>query len=153
MQETWDMALISGSGRSPGGGHGRPLQYSCLENSRRAWRATVHGVSKSQTQLKRLSMHAIITENCDYSHEIKRSLLLGRKNMINLDSILKKYSDITFLTKVRVVKARAFQTLMYWYDSWAMQRTENRKLVPFNCDVGKDSWEFLGMRGGPSSQF
>ena len=153
MQETWDMGLISGSGRSPGGGHGSPLQYSCLENSRRAWRATVHGVSKSQTQLKRLSMHAIITENCDYSHEIKRSLLLGRKNMINLDSILKKYSDITFLTKVRVVKARAFQTLMYWYDSWAMQRTENRKLMPFNCDVGKDSWEFLGMRGGPSSQF
>ena len=48
-----------GSGRSPGGDHGNPFQYSCLENitDRGAWRATVHGVTKSQTQLKRLSMH------------------------------------------------------------------------------------------------
>ena len=49
-----DVDLISGSGRSPGGGHGNPLQYSCLENpmDRGAWWATVHGVAKSQTQLK-----------------------------------------------------------------------------------------------------
>jgi len=55
-----DVALIPGWGRSPGGRHGSPLQYSCLENpiDRGAWRATVHGVAKSQTQLKQLSMHA-----------------------------------------------------------------------------------------------
>ena len=56
-----DVGLIPGSGRdSPGEGHGNPLQYSCLENSmdRGAWRATVHGVTKSWTQLKWLSMHA-----------------------------------------------------------------------------------------------
>ena len=49
-----DMGSIPGSGRSPGGGHGNPLQYSCLENpmDRGAWRATVYGVAKSQTQLK-----------------------------------------------------------------------------------------------------
>ena len=49
-----DMALIPGLGRSPGEGNGNPLQYSCLENlmDRGAWRATVHGVTKSQTQLK-----------------------------------------------------------------------------------------------------
>ena len=49
-----------GSGRSPGGGHGNPLQYSCLENptDRGAWWATVHGVAKSQTHLKWLSRHA-----------------------------------------------------------------------------------------------
>ena len=49
-----DADLISGSGRSPGGGHGNPLQYSCLENpmDRGAWWATVYGASKSQTQLK-----------------------------------------------------------------------------------------------------
>ena len=48
-----DMGLIPGSGRSPGGGNGNPLQYSCLENSmdRKAWWATVHGVTKSWTQL------------------------------------------------------------------------------------------------------
>ena len=57
-QETWVWSL--GSGRSPGGGHGDPLQCSCLENpvDRGAWRATVHRVAKSQTRLKRLSTHA-----------------------------------------------------------------------------------------------
>ena len=49
-----DMGSIPGLGRSPGGGHGNPLQYSCLENfqDRGAWRATAHRVAKSQTQLK-----------------------------------------------------------------------------------------------------
>ena len=49
-----DMASVSGSGRSPGGGHGNPLQYPCLENpmDRGAWRAIVHGIKKSQTQLR-----------------------------------------------------------------------------------------------------
>ena len=55
-----DVDLISGSGRPPGGGHGNPLQYSCLENpmNRGAWRTIVRRVAKSHTQLKQLSMHA-----------------------------------------------------------------------------------------------
>ena len=55
-----DKSLIPGSGRSPGGGHGNTLQYSCLEipMDRGAWRATVHEVAKSQTKLKQLSTHA-----------------------------------------------------------------------------------------------
>ena len=55
-----DAGLIPGSGRSPGGKHGNPLQYSCLENpkERGAWLVTVHRVPKSWTQLKELSMHA-----------------------------------------------------------------------------------------------
>ena len=59
-----DVGSISGLGRSPGGGHGNPLQYSCLENpmDRAAWWVTVHGVSKSRTQLKQLSMHAYNTK-------------------------------------------------------------------------------------------
>ena len=60
MQETLrDTGSIPGSGRSPGGGHGNPLQYSCLENpmDREAWWATVHGVAKSRTQLTRLSTY------------------------------------------------------------------------------------------------
>ena len=54
-----DAGSISGWGRSSGGRHGNPLQYSCLENpmDRRAWKATVHRVTKSQTQLKQLSMN------------------------------------------------------------------------------------------------
>ena len=56
-----DGGSISGSGRSRGGGHGDPLQYSCLENplDRWAWHASVHRVAKSRTQLKRLSMHKL----------------------------------------------------------------------------------------------
>ena len=54
--DTEDSGSIPGSGRSPGGGHGKPLQYSCLENPlhRGAWRATVYRVAKSWTRLKRL---------------------------------------------------------------------------------------------------
>ena len=59
-----DLDYIHGLGRSPGGRHGNPLQYSCLENAmdREDWWATVHRVTKSQTQLKRLSMHTCINE-------------------------------------------------------------------------------------------
>ena len=57
-----DVDLIPGLGRSPGGGHGHPLQYSCLENpvGRGAWQATVHRVTKGQTCLKRLSSSMIL---------------------------------------------------------------------------------------------
>ena len=58
-EDTGDRGSVSGSGRSPGGGHGNPLQYCCLENpmERGAWRAMVHRVLKSQTWLKLLSRH------------------------------------------------------------------------------------------------
>ena len=56
-----DLGLIPGLGRSPGGGHGNLLHYSCLENpvDREAWQATVHEVAKSWTQLKQLSTHTV----------------------------------------------------------------------------------------------
>ena len=58
--DTRDTGSIPGSGRSPGEGHGNPLQYSCLENpmDREAWQVMIHKIAKSPTQLKRLSMHA-----------------------------------------------------------------------------------------------
>ena len=64
-----DAGSIPGWGRSPGGGHGNPLQYSCLENSmdRGAWRAMVHRVAKSQTQLKRLSTHVSSEVTSEFS--------------------------------------------------------------------------------------
>ena len=60
LLNTGDAGSIPGSGRFPGGGNGKPLQYSCLEDpmDKGAWKATVHGVAKSRIRLKRLSMHA-----------------------------------------------------------------------------------------------
>ena len=64
-----------------------------------------------------------ITADGDCSHEIKRHLLLGRKVMNNLDSILKS-RDITLLTKVHLVKAMVFPVVMYGYDSWTVKKAE-----------------------------
>ena len=60
------MGLIPGSGRSPGGGHNNPVQYSCLENpmDRGTWWATIHGVAKSQTRLSDLNMHTKLSNYC-----------------------------------------------------------------------------------------
>ena len=64
-----------------------------------------------------------ITVDSDSSHEIKRHLLLGRKAMTNLDSILKS-RDITLPTKVHLVKAMAFSVVMYVYESWMIKKAE-----------------------------
>ena len=68
------LGLIPGSGRSPGGRHDNPPRYSCLENpmNRGPWQATVHGVAKSQTQLKWLSMHAWAVAICEFNSWIIR---------------------------------------------------------------------------------
>ena len=65
-----------------------------------------------------------ITADGDCSHEIKRCLLLGRKAMINLDSILKS-RDITLPTKVLLVKAMVFPVVMYGCESWTIKKTEH----------------------------
>ena len=65
-----------------------------------------------------------ITTDGDYSHEIKRCLLLGRKAMTNLDSILKS-RDITLLTKVCIVKAMVFPVVMYGCESWTTKKAEH----------------------------
>ena len=65
-----------------------------------------------------------ITANGDYSHEIKRCLLLARKVMTNLDSILKR-RGITLLTKIHVVKAMVFPVIMYGCESWTIKKAES----------------------------
>ena len=62
-----------------------------------------------------------ITADSDYSHKIKRILLLGRKNMTNLDSILKKKKDVTLPTKVRIVKAMVFPVVIYGCENWTIK--------------------------------
>ena len=71
-----------------------------------------------------------ITADDDCSHEIKRRLLLGRKVMTNLDSILKS-RDITLLTKVRLVKAMVFPVVMYGCESWTVKKAERRRIDAF----------------------
>ena len=76
--------------------------------------------------------------NSDCSHEIKRCLLLGRKAMINLDSILKS-RDINFPTKVPIVKAMVFSVVMYGCESWTIRRLRTEELMLLSCGVGEDS--------------
>ena len=115
---------------------------------REAWRAVIHGVTKSwthlndRTELKIMAFGPItsweidgetvlefillgskITADGDCSHEIKRHLLLGRRVMANLDSILKS-RDITLPTKVHLVKAMIFPVVMYGCESWTVKKAE-----------------------------
>ena len=71
-----------------------------------------------------------ITTDGDCSHEIKRRLLLGRKVMTNLDSILKS-RDITLSTKVHLVKVMVFPVVMYRYESWTIKKVESRRIDAF----------------------
>ena len=71
-----------------------------------------------------------ITADCDCSHEIKRRLLLGRKVMTNLDSILKS-RDITLSTKVHLVKPMVFPVVMYGFESWTIKKAEHRRIDAF----------------------
>ena len=104
-----------------------------------------------------------ITADGDFSHEIKRHLLLGRKVMTNLDSILKS-RDITLPTKVHLVKAMVFPVVMYGCKSWTIKKAEHRRIdafelwcwrrllkSPLDCKEiqpvhpkGDQSWVFIG---------
>ena len=79
-----------------------------------------------------------ITPDVDCSHEIKRRLLLGRKAMTNLDSVL--YSrDITLPVKIYIVKAMVFPIVMYGCKSWTIKKAEYQELMLLNSGVGEDS--------------
>ena len=74
----------------------------------------------------------------DCSHQSKRRLLLGRKGMTNLGSILKS-RNITFLTKVHLVKAMVFPLVMYGCESWTMKKLSAEELMLLSCGVGDES--------------
>ena len=75
-----------------------------------------------------------ITADGDSSHEIKRCLLLGRKAITNLDSLLKS-RDITLSTKVHLVKAMVFPVVMYGCESWTIKKAEHQRIEALNCGV------------------
>ena len=84
-------------------------------------------------------LNSKITVDGDCSHEMKRRLLLGRKAMTNLDSMLKS-RDINLPTKVQLVKAMVFPIVMYGCESWTIKKAEHRRIDAFElCGVGEDS--------------
>ena len=85
----------------------------------------------------------------DCCHEIKRQLLLGRKVMTNLDSILKS-RGITLPTMVHLVKAMVFTIVVYGCESWTIKKAEGQRIDDLNFGVGVDS-ESLGLQGDPTS--
>ena len=93
-----------------------------------------------------------ITADVDCSHEIKRHLLLGRKVMTNLDSIVKS-RDITLPTKVCLVKAMVFPVVMYGCESWTVKKAERRKIDAFELWCWRRLLRVLGLQGDPTSPF
>ena len=79
-----------------------------------------------------------ITADGDCGHEIIRCLLLGRKVMTNLDSILKS-RDVSLSTKVHLVKAMVFPVVVYGCESWTVKKAEQRRIDVLNCGVGEGS--------------
>ena len=79
-----------------------------------------------------------ITADGDCSHKIKRCLFLGRKVITNIDSMIKS-RDITFSTKVHLVKAMVFLIVMYGCESWTIKKAECQRIDAFYCGVGEDS--------------
>ena len=92
-----------------------------------------------------------ITADGDCSHEIKKYLLLRRKAMSNLDSMLKS-KDITLLTQVCLVRAMVFPVVMYGCESWTIKKAEEEEVMLSNCGAGEDSLESLGQQEDQTSQ-
>ena len=95
-------------------------------------------------------MSSKITAVGDCSHEIKRRLLLGRKVMTNLDSILKS-RHITLPTKVRLVKAMVFPVVMYGCESWSIKKAEHQRIDAFALWCWRRLLRVLGLQGDPTS--
>ena len=91
-----------------------------------------------------------ITADGDYSHEIKRHLLLGRKTMTNLDSILRN-RGITLPTKVHLVKAMVFPVVMYGCESWTIKKVEHQRTDAFELWCWRRLLRSLGLQGDPTS--
>ena len=97
---------------------------------------------------ERLFLGSKITADGDYSHEIKRPLLLGRKVMTNLDSMLKSRD----IANKGPSKAMVFPVIMYGCESWTIKKVSSKELMLLNCGVGEDSQQSLGLQRDPTSQ-
>ena len=105
------------------------MAYSSTFRKRRSWHPvpSLHGKQMGKLGKQCQWGGSKITADGDYSHEIKRHLILGRKAMTNLNSILKS-RDITLSTKVHLVKAVVFPVVMYGFESWTIKKAECRRI-------------------------
>ena len=108
------------------------MAYSSTFRKQRSWSHHFMGnrLGKSGNSVRLYFYGLQITADGNCSQEIKRRLLLGRKSMTNLDSILKS-RDITLLTKVRLAKAMFFPVVMYGCESWTVKKAERQKIDAF----------------------
>ena len=122
------MGLIPGSGRSPGGGHDKPLRYSCLEDpmDKGAWQATVHRVTKSQTQLKRLSMHSWCLINVCWKGGKKTRRKGGERRKIDKQTDMQEASPLHHRWRWMVVGVRWSQMVVL---------VSNQSFLPFKCST------------------
>ena len=84
----------------------------------------------SGTETDFIFLGSKITADGDCNHEIKRFMLLGRKAMTNLDSVLENI-DVILLTKIHIVKAKVFQVVMYGYEGWTIKKAEHQRIDAF----------------------
>ena len=119
----------------------KKLALNSTFKKQRSWHlvSSLHG-KKMGKKWDFIFLGSKITADDNCSHEIKRHLLLGRKAMTNLDSVLKS-RDITLSTKIRLVKAIIFPVVMYECESWSIKKAERQRIDAFElCGVGEDSW-------------
>ena len=117
---------------------------------------------KVKMKVKLLSRVRLLVTPWTAAHQAPPSMGFSRQEywsgvplpspMTNLDSILKS-RDITFLTKVCIVKAMVFPVVMYGCESWTIKKLSAKELMLLNYGVGEDSWESLGLQGDQASQF
>ena len=108
-------------------------------------------IEKQWRQWETIFMGSKITADGDWSNEIKRCLLLGRKAMTNLESILKS-RDITLPTMLCIVKAMVFPVVTYGYENWTIKKVEHKRIDAFELWCWRISWESLALQD-QTSQF
>ena len=101
--------------------------------------------------METVALGSKITADSDCSHETERCLLLGRKAMTNLDSIL-KIRDITLPTKVHLVKTIVLPVVMYGYESWTIKKAEHQRIDAFELWYWRRLLRVFGLQGDPTSQ-
>ena len=130
MENTWRLSLTTDYGQYLLEWHSRPSTICIQKTKIMASSPIISRKIDGETVVDFIFLGSKITGDGDCSHEIKRHLLLGRKVMTNLDSILKS-RDITLLTKVRLVKAMVFPVVIYGCESWTIKKAECRRIEAF----------------------